>query len=339
MLKIMMTMAIVMSAPWAAAQDQNVKIYTDTYRPYVNPVGEVDGSAMRLVRLVIRNMDLNPDFEHIDYGYGFYATRKSQGDLSFPWLKTAEREEQVLYTVPIYSAQIRLFYNIRFFPESPTLKSLDEKTIGRVINYSYGEQIDDLLDTAETGSRAKTYATDNEAIQALLNGDIDILPQLSSVLTATLNASFQNQNRLIRPMTGVTTLFPNHVIAPKTRQGEALVKAFNESYAELIKAEVIVPDKLETVLGDTTPSDIGEIVTSEGFPVVIGVSRTEPDNSYAIPSGTRVLILDWSDRILAPSNADQLYKTMVDETLVLVLNGPHIGKELRIKNMHIVISK
>lgn len=319
--------------------DVTVKIYTDTYRPYVLPEGEVDGSAMRLVRLVVRNMGLQPDFEHIDYGYGFYATRKSKGDLSFPWLKTEERQKDVLYSIPLYDTEIQFFYNIRFFPESIEKSALEEKIIGRVINYSYGEDIDTLLNEAENQDRAKTFSTDVDAIAALLNGDIDVLPQLNSVLRATLDTSFADQSRLIRSVQDMTTLFPNYLIAPKTAEGQRLIKAFNKSYLELLKAGVIDTNNLSFPVSNSLPSDIAEIVASEGFPVVIGTSRSDAAESYAIPPGTRVLILDWSDRILAPSDSDQLYKTMVDETLVLILNGPHIGKELYIKNMHLIIAK
>lgn len=315
-----------------------LKIYTDTYRPYINPVGETEGSAMRMVRMTVLNMERNPDFEYIDFGYGYFATRKSEEALSFPWLKTAEREKQILYSVPIYSTKMQIFYNIRFHPDGIAANELDGKIYGRVVNYSYGEDIDAMLAKAEAADLAKSYASDFAAIQALLSGDIDILPQLSSVLTASLNASFPNQNHLVRAVPDISTLFPNYVIAPKTRKGDALIKAFNKSYNELLEAGIINPETVEAALNVTAPSDVGEIVASEGFPVAIGVSRENRKNSFAIPPGTRVLILDWSDRIQAPSNADQLYKTMVDETLVLILNGPHIGKELLVKNMHLIIA-
>jgi len=50
-----------------AAAQESVRIYTDTYRPYVLPEGEEDGKAMRLVRLVFLNAGLTPDFEYIDF--------------------------------------------------------------------------------------------------------------------------------------------------------------------------------------------------------------------------------------------------------------------------------
>lgn len=332
---------IVLDSTTAQAQNRSneaVKIYTDTYRPYVTPAGEVDGSAMRLVRMVVRNMGLAPDFEHIDYGFGYYTTQKSTGDLSFPWLKTEEREQEVLYSKPLYTSDIEYFYNIRFQPEGLTKSDLTGKVFGRVINYSYGPDIDSLLDASEKDGKAKTFATDIEAIRGLLNGDVDVLPQLSAVLMATLDSSFSNQSRLVRSIPDIKTPFPNYLIAPKTVKGRALIKAFNESYDELLEAGVIDPENLSVASSNSIPNDIAQIVASEGFPVIIGVSSKDTKESFAIPPGTKVLVLDWSDRIQAPSDADQLYKTMVDETLVLILNGPHIGKELRIKNMHITIA-
>lgn len=341
---LFMAFALLLScvSPAALAQDTlsgSVTVYTDTYRPYVNPVGEVDGSAMRLVRMTLLNMKINPEFVHIDFGYGFHATEKSEESLSFPWLKTAEREQKVLYSDPIYSVRSQLFYNIRFHPDGIVPEEIDIKRFGRVTQYSYGEEIDEILNAADKDGRVTTYVSDFAAIQGLLNGEVNLLPQLSSVLTATLNASFSNQNQLIRNVPGISTLLPNYVVAPKTRRGKALIMAFNKSYDELINAGIINPVTMETGLANMIASDIGKIVASEGFPVVTGVSRTNPSETFAIPPGTRVIILDWSNRILNPSDADQLYKTMVDETLILVLNGPHIGKELRVKNMHLTIDR
>lgn len=336
-----MVAGIVFASPAAHAQNSSndaVKIYTDTYRPYVAAAGEVDGSAMRLVRMVVRNMGLTPEFEHIDYGFGYYTTQKSMGDLSFPWLKTEAREKEVLYSKPLYTSDIEYYYNIRFQPNGLTKSDLTGKVFGRVINYSYGPDIDSMLESAEEKGNAKTFATDIEAIRGLLNGDVDILPQLSAVLMATLDNSFPNQNRLVRSIPEIKTPFPNYLIAPKTAKGRALIKAFNQSYDELIAAGVIDPENLSVASPNSIPNDIAQIVASEGFPVIIGVSNENAKQSFAIPPGTKVLILDWSERIKAPSDADQLYKTMVDETLVLILNGPHIGKELRIKNMHLTIA-
>ncbi|MHA7870810.1 MAG: hypothetical protein ACX939_00515, partial [Hyphococcus sp.] len=85
--------------------------------------------------------------------------------------------------------------------------------------------------------------------------------------------------------------------------------------------------------------DVARIIASEGFPVVVGVAVDDAQSYYAVPQGTKVLVLNWSNRILESSRNARLYQTMVDQSSVLVLNGPHTGKELLIKNMHIAIEE
>ena len=86
------------------------------------------------------------------------------------------------------------------------------------------------------------------------------------------------------------------------------------------------------------PKDIARLITAEGYPAIVGqTSIAEKIDYYTLPQGTRVLVLNWSDKILSPSSTDRIYKSMTDLSYVVILNGPHVGKELYVKNMHLEI--
>ncbi|MEO1242463.1 MAG: transporter substrate-binding domain-containing protein [Pseudomonadota bacterium] len=322
-----------------ATAQESVRIYTDTYRPYVLPEGEGDGKAMRLVRLIFLNADLTPDFEYIDFNYGYYAARNSTADLTFPWRETPERAEDALFSKRLFSDDTKFFYNIRFHPDGLQKEDLTNAILGRTTGYSYGEAVNNYL--AETGAadQTKEYSTETDSLAALLSGEIDALPLPISVVNATLNASFPNQQGLIRAIEGVIDPFNFHLVAPKTPEGGAMIDRFNASFDDLIAAGVVTEDYANDGPPAVRAGDVARVVASEGFPVVVGVARNDAQSHYAVPQGTKVLVLNWSDRILEPSRNDRLYQTMVDQSAVLVLNGPHIGKELLIKNMHIAIEE
>jgi len=322
-----------------AAAQESVRIYTDTYRPYVLPEGEEDGKAMRLVRLVFLNAGLTPDFEYIDFNYGYYAARNSTADLTFPWRETSERSEDVLFSKRLFSDDTKFYYNIRFHPDGLQKEDLANALLGRASGYSYGEVVNNYLDEADSVGQMREYSTETDSLAALLSGEIAALPLPGSVVSATLNASFPNQQGLIREVDGVIDPFDFHLVAPRTPEGAAMIDAFNTSFEELIAAGVVTDDYANEEPPTTRTGDVARVIASEGFPVVVGVARNDAQSHYAVPQGTKVLVLNWSDRILEPSRSDRLYQTMVDQSAVLVLNGPHVGKELLIKNMHIAIEE
>ncbi len=82
--------------------------------------------------------------------------------------------------------------------------------------------------------------------------------------------------------------------------------------------------------------DLAQLVSAEGNPVILGrASGDSGDEFYALPLGTRVIVLEWSEKIARPSTNDRPYRIMMDESRVVVVSGPHVGRELYIRNMHL----
>lgn len=322
--------ALALFAGTTGAQEP-LRAYTEEWPPYVRAPDEPLGGAARIVRLVVDNMDRRAEFEYFDFGYSYRMVKEGRADLSFPYFRTAAREGDVLWSEPLFSVRNRVFYNRRFHDFSRAGGDFSGLRIGRVAGYSYGDAIDAMLDDPVV------FATEVEAVEALLNNSIDLLPVTDAVADAILAESFPNRRELVRAAAGVESWSTLHVIAPKTAEGHALIAAFNESRAELIAEGLIADRDLSAEGAFARAEDIGEIVVSEGFPIVVGVDPGDPSRHYAIPQGTRVLMLEWSPRIAEPSRTDRLYQAMTDQSRVVVLNGPHVGRELLVKNMHIAI--
>ncbi|WOI54224.1 transporter substrate-binding domain-containing protein [Parvularcula sp. LCG005] len=337
--RILIILAMGFGTPAMAQDDNPLTVYTDVYRPYILPSGSPDGAAMEIVRLTLLNMERSPSFVYLDFNYGLYQTGKSDLAVSFPWRRTEEREKNFIFSAPLFTVESRFYYNARFAPAEVDVSELSDLRLGRTSGYSYGEQIDGILDEARTAGNVTEYASDDESIAALLKGEIDILPLPDTVVVATLDADFPDQQRLIRPVDGLVDRFALHLVAPRNDRGRDFIKAFNTSHRELIDAGVLTPHDAVTARFASDGVDIARVVTSEGFPIVVGEDRREPGSYYAIPAGTRVIVLEWSPRIRSVSNSDRLYAAMVERSSILVLNGPHVGKELLVKNIHIEISE
>ena len=202
---------------------------------------------------------------------------------------------------------------------------------------AYGAQIEALLETARARDGGlQVFASDQAAIRALLKNDIDVLPMATAVKRATLRSVFPDQFALVRAVDGIKDTYPLHLVAAKDSAGRAFIERFNTSYDRLRERGIVPPWDQAIVPFDANIGVTARLVAAEGFPVIVGREATaNGDVFYALPPGSRVLVLEWSRAIAEPSDQNRVFQTMVSETKVLALSEPHVGRELFIKNMHL----
>lgn len=302
-------------------------IVTNQWLPYVNPADQNLGTAAELLHQVYSQEDTKINWQHLNYDLAFELVVKGKQQAAFPYFKTEERAKQVLFSQPIFSATNHIYYN-RQKQQQLDLSNLAKFKFGRVAGYSYGQQIDDYLTNAES------FASDQSALESLLNNEIDFLPMTQSVMNTLLNGQYKDQALLVKKIDAIAANESLHLIAPKTDVGKQLISQLNSL---INQAKAITSLQLKPV-ERTKRKDIAKLVASEGYPAIVGqTSLVDPTQFYTLPQGTSVLVLNWSEKIRQPSNTDRIYKSMIDLSQVVVLNGPHVGKELFVKNMHLEI--
>lgn len=352
-LGMMAGLALFVTPHVAAAEGKPITICTAYWPPYVNAEGEPPGQLSRIVEVVLDDMGYEADWAYFDFAYCKYRIdQKDRTLLSFPWFWTEEREADTYLSDPLYEATTRIYYNRRFNTFDGPVKDYSAYTFGRVASYSYGDAINALV------RDAIVFPTEREAIDALLKRQIDLLPMTEGVAQATLQQDFPDRLQLVLPLQGPPGNATLRVMAPRTQIGKSLIEAFNDSLKKLADEGVVqlapavdagtdaepASDAAACAVGETGSAaasgtgDIARIVASEGFPVVLGRQEVDGHSAYlALPQGTKVIVLCWSPRMATASNSDRLYKTMVDESRVVVLDGPHVGEEVLVKNMHLAI--
>lgn len=331
-----------LSAPGHAA-DQAWTLYTNTYRPFVTPLSEPDGAFTRRVRMVLAEMGGGHAIEHIDYGYAFHATRTRSRVATFPWRHTPERDRSFLFTQPLARVETVLFYDRRAFPEGLAKDPLDTvRAVGVIADTEYGGDVGALIARARAaGITVREFPSEAQAVAALLSNRVQVVPMPRSVKAATMQSLYPLQQRLIQPDDRVRESFTLHVMAPNTPAGQSFVAAFDDATQRLQAAGVIEPWSFVRDEFDWDLAPAARLVTAEGFPIIIGREEVDGRNQYfALPPGTRVLILRWSDAIRTPSESDEtLYPLMMDETLVLTLDEPIVGRSLYVKTMHLSLAE
>lgn len=317
---------------WAVGSEaRTVTIYTDVWLPYINEPDSPRSQDAILIESLAHQAGYQVRWRYLPYSYAYEFVKSAKAELSFPYFRTAKRSSEVAFSAPIFRVNSQLYFNRQRFSGNDFSDDLAAFKIGKVAGYSYGEALDKLL------SGADEFNSEKAAIQSLLDGDIDLLPMAEEVARATMDRHFPNRIQLIRPIETKQRYEPAslHLIAPKTDAGRKLLADFNAAMDELTQHGVF---KVTTrQVNQPKQPDFGELVAAEGYPAIVGQTQPGIEGSafYTIPDGTQILVLEWSATILAPSLNDRIYKTMVDLSKVLILNGPHVGKELYVKNMHI----
>lgn len=305
----------------------NMSIVTNEWPPYINSQNENAGTAAELLRQILSQDDNQINWQYQNYDLAFELVAENKQTAGFPYFQTEDRAKLVYYSDAIFSVKNRLYYN-RQRANGFDVNKVSQYKFGRVAGYSYGQRIDDLV------SNGTVFGNEKEALESLFRNEIDFLPMTESVMNHMLNKKYRDQALLIQQVKNIEELDTLHLIAPKTEQGSELIQYINKLVEQVKHIESLQLDSVERFV----PKDIAKLITAEGYPVIVGqTSLDDHAQFYTLPQGTSVLVLNWSNKILKPSDTDRIYKSMMASSHVVVLNGPHVGKELYIKNMHLEI--
>lgn len=306
------------------------RIYTDTWSPYVEPDGK--GSSQKVANIIFNEFGGKINWFYFPYDYAFYLVRTKAVTASYPYFYTEERAQSVLFSDPVFKVSSYFYFNRQFNKKNDVLTAnalAKDIRIGMVSGYSYGKEIDSLL------TKATIFTDEKVALQALLSGKIDVLPMTESVLNHYLNNYFFDESQLIVKLKSIHAEQTLHMIASKTKAGEDLINQVNRALTTLKKNEI------SSIALKTTPlkevADHAVLESTDEFPVILGREKPNDSDYLALPAGTKAIVVRWSDKFTNKNKGDRIYKSMMSESKLVILNGPHIGKELLIKNLHIRI--
>ena len=328
-LKAVMIMSAALLS-FSAKAEKTVTVLTDSWEPYINTPDQPLGIAAKLLNILLDYQGLESRWQHLPYELSFHQVENNKRLVSFPYFKTKQRQNAVIYSEPIFSVTSKVYYN-RAFRSADTAKLAyaNKQRVGKVAGYSYGQSIDQEVE------QAAVFATEKQALTALFNHDIEVLPMTEGVMNYQLTHNFPQRQQLILAIDNIADTSSLHAVAAKNDQGKAIIDKINHAFISLNKAGISSIQTTTTAMPE--PVDIARLMTSEGYPLIIGQTAASGDDVdyYTLPQGTKALIIEWSQKIIQPSKTDRIYKNMMDLSKVVLLNGPHVGKELFVRNMHI----
>ena len=308
------------------------EVYTAHWPPYVNKPGMELGTASSIVQMVYYQMELSPSWQELDYYFSYQQVVKSGVKASFPYFWTQQRADEVLFSAPLMKVENGVFYSTQNNSVEPDLTDINHLKVGRVAGYSYGEKLAFLLNDATV------FSGEVMAITALVKGEIDLLPISVEVARNLIQEYYPHRIHEFKLLAGYSSKDAIHLIAPKTEEGAAFITNFNTALAALKQKGMIDQILSAPKLGGG--SGYVRLVPTEGFPVVTGFELTSEEADklfYVVPQGSRAVVLSWDQVVLKPHATEKIFDGMMNYSKVRIVDGPHAGRELYVRNMHLEV--
>ncbi|WP_415906688.1 substrate-binding periplasmic protein [Neptuniibacter sp. QD72_48] len=314
-----------------ASPFQTQPVYTSDWKPFVNGEDEEKGVVSRVVQLAFWEMGLEAERTSLDYYFSYKLVKNQQVLLSYPYFRTDQRSQEVLFSDPLMSVENGLFYNSKWQQYSGKSIDFSQQKVGKVAGYSYGAEIEPLLKSA------KVFNTDLQALTALSKGEIDLLPASIEVAQVMLHKHFPHllhEFKLLENHRGTDSV---HLVASANDEGREFIQRFNAALARLKSKGMI--EQLLTSNVDVQGSGYVRLVPAEGFPLITGyeVNAQGDKQFFVIPQGSRATVLAWHDVVLKPHATEKVFDGMMKYSQVKVVDGPHAGRSLFVRNMHLEV--
>lgn len=319
------------AAPIAAGEpfDRQVSIYTDQWAPFIE-LDHTQQDVRKIVDLALVEVGIQAQWEQLNYYHSFKFTEQDKISAAFPFFKTANRAPQVLFSDPVYQIENSVFYDRVRYPQGVDLATGVAAVVG---GYSYGETIDNLI------RERRVFASDQQALQALFDGEVDYAPMSSQVAQVLTLKQFPNQYYRLEALPQYSSFSSVHLIAPKTVAGRSFISQFNRG---LQVAQDLVTE-VDTAIDANIFGKAAGIISlaeADGYPIITAQLNSETTGDaaiiYLVP-GTRAVVLNWSPTMLGSTTNEQIFAAMTEQTTVRLLDGPHQGKVVKVKNLHIRI--
>ncbi|HDI3149937.1 TPA: transporter substrate-binding domain-containing protein, partial [Vibrio cholerae] len=140
------------------------------YPPYVSRTEINANMAREIVEEAFDAVGYNLEFRWVPWKRAYEELKIGKADISFPLLKTEERESFLIYSDPIYSSKELFIYKRVLDFKWQDINDLKNYRVGGSLGY---EHVDTLI---SKGINVEIAQNDKSNILKILSGRIDIFP-------------------------------------------------------------------------------------------------------------------------------------------------------------------
>ena len=216
--------------PGSAPQAGTVQLSTLEWPPFVGADLPGQGLAAQRVRAICEAAGIGVEFSFVPWRRVLLEARTGISQGYFPEYRSAEREREFLYSVPVGCSVLGLVHRRDAAPHWERLEDLAPYRIGVVAGYVNSEEFDRLV--SEGVLQTVACKSDDEALRMLAAGRLD-----AAVMDREVFAYLRGQGDLsaapleLHPL--VLAVHTLHVCFPNTSAGRELLDRFDRA-AEML---------------------------------------------------------------------------------------------------------
>ena len=230
LLTVVVLVAATLSSAWAS--DRLTLVTGEDYPPYVDAQEPGGGLAVRLVQQVLRRMGATAAIETAPWRRGYEETLRGRFDATFPYVRTADRERDVLYSDPLFQVRQAVFMPVdrRFAYRGP--EDLKGRRVCTPLGYASAMTLQAMLDSGQLQRATTASAASCPGLLAADRADFFIQDLR---IGAALVAKADLAGRVVAVSDPPFGSSESHLIVPRSRPDAAgLIARFNLALKQVV---------------------------------------------------------------------------------------------------------
>jgi len=227
MKKISVYFLLVLLLILPAVQAKELKLVTGEWAPFTSENIEGYGFITEIVSLVLKNMDINPQYEFHKWNRCYSMVKRGEVQAAFPYSYTEERAKEVLFSDVVGTSHTMFFqHKSQLSPEIKynTLEYLKPYIVGGVKGYFYEEAF------KKAGLNVSYTSDETSALKKLEAGRIDLLPLNELVGWELIKKHYPGRSNEFKTLEKSYNTNDLMLIVPKKFPGSSnFLNNFNES--------------------------------------------------------------------------------------------------------------
>ncbi len=224
-----------------------VHLAVGDWPPYIDQSLPHQGLLAQIARAALSEQGLQVKWHFMDWNQALAQARAGQIDASLGWSRNAEREKDLLFSDPVSYATLVFFHSEKKAFSWDSMSDLSHLRIAIVEGYNYGERFEHAR--REGTLKLTVYATEQQAIEALISGKVDLFPSDVQVGKAMLMQAGAGQGFVAdeHPLQQLAL----HLVAKPSASANELMKRFNAGlqslqstgrYSRMVKSQALIAE-------------------------------------------------------------------------------------------------
>ena len=176
---------VISASAFSTTDSKTVKIAAGEWAPFIGQELEYYGSVGKTIQDAFASQGYRVEFDFYPWKRAYQKTQEGEYVATAVWMFAEERTERFNFSDPVAQEQFVFFYKKGAQFEWESLEDLKGKHLGGGIGYSYGNELDAMINSEQI--KMDRVAEPSQNFLKLKYGRIDLMPEEKQIGLHILN--------------------------------------------------------------------------------------------------------------------------------------------------------